>query len=383
MKIHRIILIYGVLAWSMVANGRAEYIANVADPNITNDFQYAQIGEMGSAPTANNRMFVTNGILRLDGAYAQQVSRYLRVSDDGSGLNDGRYTQSVTASVTFTYFNGDSTNVAFIMGMRSYTNAGAHNRPTYRALITNNVFALHKVYDSAYPIDIYTNLGSFAISENLGSTNVYQLNFAAVDTGTNAWGDIVDVTASLYENGVLLSSHNFLDIPATKSTYNISNSYDDGFIGIAAGATTTNNVARGINVSAFRVIDMTSSGDGDADHDGIADAWEVTWCGGNCDPAGNTGDGDPYSYQDEYVLDSNPTVSNSFDIFAIVSISPMTFQFVSTNSRSYSVDYSTNLTIGTNWASLVSPHLGSNGVFTVTDPAADTRRSYRVRVALP
>lgn len=125
-------------------------------------------------------------------------------------------------------------------------------------------------------------------------------------------------------------------------------------------------------------------GDGDADDDGIADAWEEIWCdNGDCDPAGDTGDGDPYPYLDEYVLDSNPTVSNEFAVDGLAATSPATVQFLSTNSRNYTVEYSADLAIATNWTALGAAQPGSNGVHTVADPATDVHRCYRVRVVVP
>jgi hypothetical protein len=126
-------------------------------------------------------------------------------------------------------------------------------------------------------------------------------------------------------------------------------------------------------------------GDGDDDNDGIPDAWEDIHCGGDCDPDADTGTGDGLTYIQAYLLDFDPAVSNA--PFAIVDFSlnsPLTLQFDSTNSRMYTVEYTTNLVDGAGWTTLLGPQPGSNGTFTATDDNATVpTKDYRIKVQAP
>ena len=125
-------------------------------------------------------------------------------------------------------------------------------------------------------------------------------------------------------------------------------------------------------------------GGGDLDGDGIADAWEAIWCGGDCDPpTDQTGDSDGLSWLEEYILDYDPTVSNvPFEINAAAMGSQNLTFGVTTNTRVYSVDYSFDVRDNGTWTFLETA-TGSNGVVTVTDPDTITSRVYRVRVHVP
>jgi hypothetical protein len=249
MKNRGVVLICGLVILAAACSARADYIANFSTMNLSNDFQYAMVGSMGAPTGVHNQAYIANNSLRLEGRYAQQACRYLKVGGDVNGLNDGNYTHSVTASVMFAYYNGDSTNVAVILGMRSWTNSGANNIPTYRAVINDNTFAIHKEY--AY--QTYNVLDTYSLTNTLGSGNAYKLAFAAVDTATNQYGDIVELKAALFENNVLIGTLHYLDTPSNTSKFPPFNSYGEGYIGIAAGSTTNSGISRGINVTAFSV----------------------------------------------------------------------------------------------------------------------------------
>jgi len=126
--------------------------------------------------------------------------------------------------------------------------------------------------------------------------------------------------------------------------------------------------------------------DGDQDDDGIPDAVETAWCGGatNCTPEEPTGDGDIYGYLDEYLLDYDPAVSNQpFEVESIAVQSPVTLQFEATNSRVYTLEFSTNLVEVQPWQVLESALPGSNGVMSVIDTNEADQRGYRLQVHVP
>jgi hypothetical protein len=135
--------------------------------------------------------------------------------------------------------------------------------------------------------------------------------------------------------------------------------------------------------------EVMADGDGftDIDGDGIDDAWEETNCGPvppGCDPNGDTGDLDVYTYLQEYLLDYDPTVSN--EAFAITASGLGSFDVTfgeTTNSRVYTVDATSDLTDSNGWVVIESAVGGSNGVTTVTDPGVTDHREYRIRVHVP
>jgi len=139
-------------------------------------------------------------------------------------------------------------------------------------------------------------------------------------------------------------------------------------------------------VDDIAVVGIQVSTGGDTDGDGIPDAVETAWCGTptGCDPQGDTGDGDIYAYLEEYLLDYDPVVSNlDFIVESIVIQSPVTLEFEATNSRVYTVEFSTNLLEALPWQVLEGSLPGSNGVMSVIDTNEADQREYRIQVHLP
>jgi hypothetical protein len=121
----------------------------------------------------------------------------------------------------------------------------------------------------------------------------------------------------------------------------------------------------------------------DTDEDGISDDWESVHCGSitGCTADAQTGDGDGYTYLDEYLLDFDPSVSNvAFRVDGIQASSPVRLDFGPTSARRmYTVQWSSDLTAATGW-NLLAGIPGTAVTTSVTDPAAATGRHYRVRV---
>lgn len=120
--------------------------------------------------------------------------------------------------------------------------------------------------------------------------------------------------------------------------------------------------------------------DPDQDADGIPDAREDDWCGGDCDPAA-TPPGGSHTYLELYILDSTPADTNAFTLSLALDPLAMKLQFLATNSRTYAVEYRDSLApAGEDWTPVAAPCLGSNGLHTVADPHPVAFRSYRARV---
>lgn len=138
----------------------------------------------------------------------------------------------------------------------------------------------------------------------------------------------------------------------------------------------------------MRLDDLTLYGylspiatDLDQDNDGIPDALEQEWCGGNCDPDERPA-GSPYTFRELYILDQPPTITNHFMINLLADTAGIHIVFPSTNSRRYAVEFNDNLATIDNWQLLSPPESGSNAFYRATDSTGPVTRAYRVAVRL-
>lgn len=240
--------------WVTGAAGvRADYIADFSSSAVTNDFQYAMIGSLGSVPGSHNSFHYNNG-LRLEGRYSQIATVGLKLGDDGSGLNNGRFTNGVTASMTFNYSAGVSSNVVVAMGLGVRTNSGANTYPAYRAVISTNTLTLQRQWD----FSATTNLGSFALNTTLSLDNEYRMAFSSIHAGQNDYGTVVDLSVLLYENDILIASILYTDTPTALTGSGAT--IPAGYVGIASGSGPQNDgTMRGITVTEFSVVPEPAS----------------------------------------------------------------------------------------------------------------------------
>lgn len=122
--------------------------------------------------------------------------------------------------------------------------------------------------------------------------------------------------------------------------------------------------------------------DPDADNDGIPDALEQVWCGGDCNPHAYP-PGSPYTYLHLYILDETPGKTNHFALSMNQDGPLLLLEFPSTNSRIYELQYNDDLTIASGWATLGEPQPGSNGNYQATLSPAISSRAYRAKATLP
>lgn len=234
---------------------RADYIADFSADAVTNDFRYAMIGTFGSIPGPHNRYFDTGDGMRLEGRYAQIATVGLQAGDDGSGLNNGRFTNSVTASMSFTYSAGVSSNVMVAMGLGMRTNTGNNTYPAYRATISTNTLTLHRQWEFS---NSTTNLGSFTLNTTLSLANEYRMEFSSIHAGQNVYGTILDLSVMLYENDILIASILHTDTPTALTGSGAT--FPAGFVGIAAGSGPQNDgTMRGITITEFSVVPEPAS----------------------------------------------------------------------------------------------------------------------------
>ncbi|HBA82578.1 MAG TPA: hypothetical protein DCZ95_00645 [Verrucomicrobia bacterium] len=232
----------------LVLSVKADYTTSFATSDSTNDFRFAQIGTLGSSNQTS--CYWNNEALRMEGRYNCQAGRFLRVSDDGSGLNNGYYAGSISTAIKFNYYNGNSTNVRVALCLSAHTNDGLNNYPVYYVMMETNTISLIRKWQYSSTTQ-QTTLYSCAISP-VGGLDTYTLRLNAVETGTNAYGSIINLSMSFMQGSVELASGGVSDAPTAASGAGAT--YNAGYVGFLGGAGPANNSTyRGIDVTEFSV----------------------------------------------------------------------------------------------------------------------------------
>lgn len=212
----------------------ADYETMFPDSSVSNDFKYGQIGQHGTdGYGVNNSIIWSNGFVRLASKYTQQVSRFLAKGDDGSGLNNGRFTNTVYATLSFNYYSGDSSNAWAEVAVAANSTNAANNYPVYYARVAQNALLLYRHH--AY--NVFAIVGSNTLTTVSGTG--MKLRLAAVRQG----GTTVDLTATLLQNNV----------PLSELTYSDAAGYLAGYTGFGGGDAYNTGTTRGIDITAFSV----------------------------------------------------------------------------------------------------------------------------------
>lgn len=124
----------------------------------------------------------------------------------------------------------------------------------------------------------------------------------------------------------------------------------------------------------------------DSDDDGIPNAWESAYSlNPDIDDASDDPDNDGYDNLAEYAANTDPLAQSSAPACSIelaaVTGDP-TIRFATSNSRSYCVEYSADLALGS-WTDLQPAAAGTGDEMTVSDNSGEVSRFYRLRIALP
>ena len=190
----------------------------------TGDFVEAQIGRFGDTGGSDSQVFSFdsgNNRYQLSDVFGREATYRL---DSVIGGGSPNISGNTYVSMSFDYFgdvgsgNSADPNHAFVaIGLRQNPNkatAKADNTyPLYYLLLDQGEFLMVRKwgYDNSTG---QTTLGSYTLqASEISSTDSYRMDFSAVDTGTNSFGTIVDLEASLYQNGTLLSTLSVTDTP--------------------------------------------------------------------------------------------------------------------------------------------------------------------------
>lgn len=227
----------GALAFGALS-AQADYTANLFSGTAANDFQFAAFAQHGVAGGDGNSWITWNGsagAVSLSGRYQRVVTRFLIKSDDGSGLNDGAYTGSVFASISYNYSSGSNTSnsVAEVALAAKQLNA-ANNYPLYFAQVSTNRLNLFRW--NAY------NSYSIVASATLPQT-LFGRYFTLQLRSSHAGSSQVNLAASLRQYDAEIASVSYSDAAG----------YRKGYIGFGAGENLNSGSIREINVSDFRV----------------------------------------------------------------------------------------------------------------------------------
>ncbi len=121
---------------------------------------------------------------------------------------------------------------------------------------------------------------------------------------------------------------------------------------------------------------------GDADDDGMDDAWEGQYFGASGAVPDGDDDTDTLNNVEEYIAGTDPT--NRASVFAMDSRATGTnfmMTFTSLDSRLYDVVFKTNLLAG-DWQVLTNDVEGTGGLIQIRDSVTNATRYYRLRVQM-
>jgi hypothetical protein len=134
----------------------------------------------------------------------------------------------------------------------------------------------------------------------------------------------------------------------------------------------------------------------DTDNDGISDAWEIAYTGGDLNVMSATSnyDKDGYSDLQEYLAFTNPISGSSF--FKVTQVTPLTpggtttaLTWTSNRGRRYIIETSTDLGIANAWAvspldpATFGPDSGNETTRNTLNSIASPKRFFRVKPVIP
>lgn len=238
-------------------NAAPLYTLNMSSDG-TGDFVEAQIGQIGDMGSATNVFSFdgTNNRYQLSDIYGREAT--YRLGSAGSTANS--FSGDTYVSMSYNYMpsspiTSDPSTAFVILGLRQNPSKNAalnsNTYPVYQLVLDQGVLSMNRNwgYNNTTIFDSYT-LSAGEIS----STDSYRMDLSAVDVGINAFGTIVDLEASLYQNGSLVKKLTFTDTPTETAGEKAGASIASGFVSLGAGQGSNNQGnPLGIYVTDFQI----------------------------------------------------------------------------------------------------------------------------------
>jgi hypothetical protein len=232
------------------------YTANLASSDVTNDFIYSQVGNIGSAWGANSTLVYTNNSVRFMGKYS---------SKPGARLNNVCVTNSLNIDFSFRLFNTVTSETQVVLGWRMKTNQTANTYPLYYVSLERNAtngamctIQLLKKWESASAYQRVLAKHDYVPTGTINS-NVFSWNITSQITKTNQFGDSLAITVSVSNNGAAFCTLSAIEpaLERTGSNWTISSSAQCG-VGIAAGPIPNNGTFAGMDLLKLVVSEDTN-----------------------------------------------------------------------------------------------------------------------------
>ncbi len=223
-----------------------------------------------------------------------------------------------------------------------------------------------------------SNLGpsaasSIVVTDTLPSAVTFQSATAPLGTWTNI-GNLVIYSLDTLVTGTAATA-TIVATAANPTPYSVTGMVQNTAVVFATefDPNTTNNTA--VAIAAILA---------DSDHDGIPDAWMLTYFGQPTGDANADPDGDGMTNFQEYLAGTSPI--DSANVLRIIRIATagndLAVTFLSVTNKLYAVERNADLTNLAGWSAIQTNIPGTGMPVTITDPAATIQPCYFYRVRL-
>lgn len=229
------------------------YTADVAGGGITNDLEYAQVGNLGANTGTHAVVTPTNEALRFIGRYQNNPSKRLK------GLF---LTNSLELALSFRLYNTATSETRVAAGWRMKTNVTANTWPLYYVALercpTNGAMStiqLVKRWESAAAAQAVYARYDYVPSATI-NTSVFTWNIRSEIVKTNQFGDTLAISVVVSNNGAPFCTLSYTGAPLERTGSNATPAYPAaGGIGVLAGPLNNNSTFSGMDLLALSVAE--------------------------------------------------------------------------------------------------------------------------------
>ncbi len=252
-------LVFAALVWVSGfahADYASVYTANLTTADVTNDFTYAQVGNIGNVTSTHSLIGFTNGsALRFSARYTGKPSLRLKTIHVASSLK---------VDFSFKLYNTVTSETMVALGWRMKTNQTANTYPLYYVSLercaTNGALSriqLVKKWESA--TNYQTVLANYDYWPTaLINTSVFSWSITSAITKTNQFGDTLGISVYVTNNGtpfcsLVVTSNPQLSDGYSSVVYNPTN----GGIGVVGGGMNNNGTFVGMDLLGLTISEDT------------------------------------------------------------------------------------------------------------------------------